>query len=406
MAVMDFRDGGHVFSRGDKRREFSYRDNGEDGDAEGAPYAAEPAEPSLSVRLGRLTHYLGALVSVALMVGLMAWGWQLVMRDVSGVPVIKAVAGAARTTPDDPGGELTGHTGFAVNNVSGGAQDVPADQVGIAPAATALDDTDVAMGELGAAAHEPLAATDQALNFDGEAQIATQDSEVAAARAASEALAEAANLEALAEAAAAEAQVAAATVTDEPAEEGAITSVVTDETGNPTQTDAIREALEQAQETAATPAVARSARPAPRPRRVASVAPPAAAPAPVQAATAEADAAPARRPEAAQAAADADAQAPAPAPAPAQTAQVSSGAPLVQIGAFDSDSIAANEWGRLSGKFGNLFSGKGQVIQRHEVNGRTFWRLRVAGFETRAAAQDFCAKLKAGGTDCIPATAQ
>ena len=78
----------------------------------------------------------------------------------------------------------------------------------------------------------------------------------------------------------------------------------------------------------------------------------------------------------------------------------------MQIGAFDSDALAAGEFGRMSGKYGDLFSGKGQVIQKHEVNGRTFWRLRVAGFDSRAEAQDFCAKLKAAGTDCIPATAQ
>ena len=184
MAVMDFRDGGHVFSRGDKRREFSYRDD--DGpDAEAARYAADPGGDGLSVRLARLTHYLGALVSVALMVGLMVWGWQLMMRDVSGIPVIKAVAGEARTTPDDPGGELTGHTGYAVNTVSGGSEADPVDQVGIAPSATPLDDSDVAMGTLGATARDPVEA-DLPVTFDSESVIATQDSE-AAARAAAEA---------------------------------------------------------------------------------------------------------------------------------------------------------------------------------------------------------------------------
>ncbi len=404
MAVMDFRDGGHVFSRGDKRREFSYRDD--DGfDVEEARYAADPGGDGLSVRIARLTHYLGALVSVALMVGLMVWGWQLVMRDVSGIPVIKAVAGEARTTPDDPGGELTGHTGFAVNTVSGGAEADLVDQVGIAPSATPLDDSDVAMGQLGATAREPAEA-DLPVAFDSEAVIALQDSEAAAAAARAAAEAEAAALlaeqqrqQALAGAAEAEEQIAAANMTDAPAAEGPVNEVVTDETGAPAQADAIREALTQAQ-AAGPSSLAVSTRPAPRPRTrtVAAAAPAAAA---VQARTAEADA-PARRPEAALAESQAEAQA----PAPSRSAQVSSGAPLVQIGAFDSDALAAGEFGRMSGKYGNLFAGKGQVIQKHEVNGRTFWRLRVAGFESRAEAQDFCAKLKAAGTDCIPATAQ
>ena len=39
-------------------------------------------------------------------------------------------------------------------------------------------------------------------------------------------------------------------------------------------------------------------------------------------------------------------------------AVVKSGAPLVQIGAFDSGAIAESEWSRVSGRYGDLFSGK------------------------------------------------
>ncbi|WP_199259085.1 SPOR domain-containing protein, partial [Paracoccus binzhouensis] len=124
----------------------------------------------------------------------------------------------------------------------------------------------------------------------------------------------------------------------------------------------------------------------PRPRRLAA--------APVVAS----DAAP--RPAAAE---TRPAEAPAPAPAPAQ---VASGASLVQIGAFDSDSLAKGEWNRVSDKFGALFSGKAMVVQEHKANGRTFWRLRAAGFASRDEARRFCAALIAEGVDCIPATAK
>ena len=53
---------------------------------------------------------------------------------------------------------------------------------------------------------------------------------------------------------------------------------------------------------------------------------------------------------------------------------------MVQVGAFDSNAIASGEWSRLSGRHGSLFSGKSPVIQEHQSNGRTFFRLRVAGF--------------------------
>ena len=82
-----------------------------------------------------------------------------------------------------------------------------------------------------------------------------------------------------------------------------------------------------------------------------------------------------------------------------------SGSMVVQIGAFDSDDLARGEWSRVSGKNANLFSGKSQIVQKTERNGRACWRLRVAGFGSRDEARDFCASLKAKGTDCIPTAA-
>ena len=75
--------------------------------------------------------------------------------------------------------------------------------------------------------------------------------------------------------------------------------------------------------------------------------------------------------------------------------------PVVQGGAFDSDSIANGEWQRLAGRNGGLFSGKSPVIQEHQSNGRTFWRLRVAGFDSLSEARQFCSALQSSGTDCL-----
>lgn len=379
MAVMDFREGGYVFSRHKVRREFSYDQGG--WDDQGQPqddrrFAADPdGADGFSARIARLTHYLGALASVGLMVGLMAWGWQLVSRDVSGVPVIKAIQGEARTTPDDPGGELTSYTGYAVNGVAEGVEPQPADQVAIAPSATDLTEEDVAMGELGATAREPVNPSETPLNFDGEPITPMSDSE-ARAVAEAEAAAEAARLAML------NSSVENAAIIDAPASEGPVNEVVTDENGAPAQTDAITAALLEAQATANPGVLTQSNRPAPRPRstRVAS------------ASTTASDARPA--PAAETRPAEASASAPAP------SASSASG-PLVQIGAFDSNAIASGEWNRLTGKFGSLFSDKGQVIQQHNSNGRTFWRLRVAGFGNISEARQFCAALKSGGTDCL-----
>jgi hypothetical protein len=375
MAVMDFREGGYVFGRHKVQREFSYDQHGWDQNGQGQEdlhYASAPAEAdSLSTRLGRLTHYFGALVSVGLMVGLLAWGWQMVSRDVSGVPVIRALDGDSRTTPENPGGELSSYTGFAVNNVAEGTEPQPVQQVAIAPAVTGLTDEDVAMGRLGAEAHEPASQSETPLTFAGEPIEPMSDSEARALADAQAAAAVEAQRLALAQS-----TVENAAIIDAPAEEGAVNDVVTDENGAPADSDAIAEALMQAQATANPGVLVASSRPAPRPRvtRVAS------------AKTVVTDARPVQAAEAA--------------PAPAPSVSSASG-PQVQIGAFDSNAIAANEWNRLEGKFGSLFSGKGQVIQQHQSNGRTFWRLRVAGFDSIGDARTFCASLKSGGTDCL-----
>lgn len=360
MAVTDFREGGFVFSRRKVQRDFSYDQADED---DRSLFAADPdGRDSLPVRLGRLTHYLGALASVGLMAGLVVWGFQLVSRDVSGVPVIRALTGDARTTPEDPGGELASYTGFAVNQVASGAPLPRTDRVAIAPDATGLTRDDVAMGQLGATAHEPLHTSDTPLDFANDPIMPLSDAEARARDEASRAL-------------------QAATISDAPAAgmdpvlEGPVNEALTDETGAPAQADAIAAALAEAQAIApAGTGLTRSSRPAPRPRSLR-----------VAAAASAATVAPT---------------------APARAASVgavtpASGAPLVQVGAFDSNAIAQNEWSRLSGKFAALFAGKSPVIQQHQANGRTFWRLRVAGFDSRADAQGFCSAMKARGTDCM-----
>ncbi len=372
MAVMDFREGGYVFSRHKVKREFSYDQGGWDQPQEDqARFAADPqGNHSLTARFARLTHYLGAVASVALMVGLMVWGWQLVSRDVSGVPVIRAITGDARTAPAEPGGELTNYTGYAVNTVAEGVDHQPTQQVAIAPAPVGLSDEDVAMGQLGATPRQPSVVSETPLSFDGEAVLPLSDSE---ARALAEAQAEAQRL------ALADSAVQEASIIDAPASEGPVNEALTDENGAPAQAAAITEALVQAQAEANPGVLTASTRPAPRPRstRVAS------------AGTTATDA----RPVAAEAR-------PAEAPAATRAPVASASGPQVQLGAFDSDAIAASEWNRLSGKH-VVFGGKQQVIQQHQSNGRTFWRLRVAGFDSLSEARQFCAALKLAGTDCL-----
>ena len=61
--------------------------------------------------LKNMTNFAGAAVSLALIAGLSVWGYKLVMRDVSGIPVVRAAEGEMRVRPADPGGQLARNTG-------------------------------------------------------------------------------------------------------------------------------------------------------------------------------------------------------------------------------------------------------------------------------------------------------
>jgi hypothetical protein len=117
-----------------------------------------------------------------LVAGLAVWGYRLAVRDVTGIPVIRALDGPARVAPDDPGGELARHQGLSVNDVTADGAAAPApDSLVLAPRPQGLSEDDLAMsalaegaGAAGAAlsiepaetATEPL--TGQPLGPDGE----------------------------------------------------------------------------------------------------------------------------------------------------------------------------------------------------------------------------------------------
>ncbi|MEO1238646.1 MAG: SPOR domain-containing protein [Pseudomonadota bacterium] len=100
----------------------------------------------------RLTDWLnwaGAGLSVALIAGLGLWGWQLMQRDVSGVPVVRALEGPMRIAPEDPGGARPEHQGLAVNAIAAeGTAEPPVETIVLAPAPVTLTEEDLPAGAL------------------------------------------------------------------------------------------------------------------------------------------------------------------------------------------------------------------------------------------------------------------
>lgn len=105
----------------------------------GTPTAAQSFD-----KARRLVNLAGAVCSVALIAGLGIWGYQLAVRDVTGVPVMRAMAGSMRVAPADPGGDQASNQGLSVNAVAATGTSAPvAEQLTLAPRAVELmpDDT-------------------------------------------------------------------------------------------------------------------------------------------------------------------------------------------------------------------------------------------------------------------------
>jgi len=100
----------------------------------------------------------GVALSVGLLLGTVLWGYRVITRDVSGVPVVRALAGPSRVAPENPEGEIVENQGLSVNQVQaeGSAGEI-AERIRLAPDPGDLRSSDLAPAAIAAADVEPVA---------------------------------------------------------------------------------------------------------------------------------------------------------------------------------------------------------------------------------------------------------
>lgn len=356
--------------------DYGYADRAAQATAEAyaAEITGETTDAALAVgRFGKLVNGAAALVSLALILGLGVWGYKLLVRDISGVPVIVALEGPARSTPDNPGGEFAAHQGLAVNDIPGeGEAAPPPDRLVLAPASTDLTAEDAPAGALGTdlvmASAAPAAPAAPAATIEDipEDALAT-DVAVAAALM--------------------EAEVSAA-----PADPAAAALALAESiaAGVAPLSGAATEGAEAAQSAglhpdtipASVPGLKTSPRPLARPENLA--------------AAIDASQIGSIQTVAAQ-------SAPLASGIEIDPASLEKGTRLAQLGAYESPEVARAEWDRIAVKFEDVMVGKKRVIEKAKSGGRTFYRLRVYGFEDLSDTRRFCAPLVAQKAQCIPA---
>ncbi|WP_170572172.1 SPOR domain-containing protein [Ruegeria atlantica] len=320
----------------------------------------EYEEAPRAAGLGRIVNALGAVASLALVAGIGVWGYKLVMRDVSGVPVVRAIEGPMRIQPENPGGTPADHQGLAVNAVAAvGTAAPPADRLILAPRPVSLTDEDTPVDGL---KPTPAVHVVQEEISDQEAAQLRQNTVDAL-------VAELAGEDAKAE---------------EPAEEGVQLAALALPEDEPAIDPADLAAQLPDPELAALPGVRRSLRPITRPARSTSsgISPNSSTEDAINAAV--------------KAAVGLD----------IDPNTLSKGTRMAQLGAYESSDIARAEWDRLNGRFSEYMNGKQRVIEKTSRGGRTFYRLRVLGFDDLSDSRQFCAALEGQGADCIPVAAR
>ncbi|MEM9576178.1 MAG: SPOR domain-containing protein [Pseudomonadota bacterium] len=312
------------------------------------------AEPSTS--LTTWTNIAGAAVSLALIAGVGVWGYKLMVRDVSGIPIVRAATTEMRVRPEDPGGQLARHQGLAVNEIAArGTASGPVQQVVLAPPAVALAQEDQPVIAAPVVQPEPLAPAASAFAGVPRSADAAPDRPTLSTR----------------------------------LQQGAIDEVVADLMG---------ESLQEAggPKTVQSRSLAASDLPTPQPAVVRDQTLALEVPGVRQSVR------PRLRP-----AGSAASLRQAAFTAPEETREINpdaipSGTRLAQLGAFDSAEVARTEWDRMQRSFGAILDGKSRVVQQAQSGGRTFYRLRAMGFVDLSDTRRFCSAVKAEGVDCIP----
>lgn len=73
----------------------------------------------------------------------------------------------------------------------------------------------------------------------------------------------------------------------------------------------------------------------------------------------------------------------------------------VQLTSTGSESAAKKEWENLSKKYPSILSKQSHTINRTEVNGKTYYRLRVSNLSSSTQAAEICNKLKTYKVSCF-----
>lgn len=278
-------------------------------------------------------YWVGAALSLSLLTGAIGWSYQLIVRDISQIPIVRAQLGPLRVAPDDPGGLTAANQGLSVTQLAVNERPLLSDEIFLAPAAEVLSEENVVLQ----ISEENSSITNKE-KFD-TLEVSTENSLDLKILPEQNATGLASNNEAVLSTAAFSPKkleienavsLALALTNEENSSFNSLRPKIRPVVLNQIQTDNIAQSV--ANELVVTLPV---------------------------------------------------------------------GSAVVQLGAFESKSLAQIEWQRLEALLGSVLTSKNMVIQKAESGGKVFYRLRAFGFDDLSDARQFCSAVN-DKVACIP----
>ena len=295
--------------------------------------AREGEEKQYNFNFNVVFYWVGAALSLSLLTGAIGWSYQLIVRDINQIPIVRAQLGPLRVAPDDPGGLTAANQGLSVTQLAVNERPLLSDEIFLAPAAEVLSEENVALQ-----IYEENSSITNKEKFD-TLEVSTENSLDLKILPEQNATGLASNNEAVLSTAAfspkkleiENAVSLALSLTNEvDSSFNSLRPKIRPVVLNQIQTDNIAQSV--ANELVMTLPV---------------------------------------------------------------------GSAVVQLGAFESKSLAQIEWQRLEALLGSVLTSKNMTVQKAESGGRVFYRLRAFGFDDLSDARQFCSAVN-DKVACIP----
>lgn len=300
---------------------------------EGSDAALAGEVKQVNFKINMIFYWTGAALSLFLLAGAIGWSYQLIVRDVNQIPIVRAQLGPLRVAPDNPGGLTAANQGLSVTQLAVNEKPLLSNEIYLAPAAEILNEENLALkvkeeyesNKVDGAFEIKEVNAENSMNLEAlpdqkEVDIRSNDVGVLSKAAFSQKKIEIENAVSL-----------ALSITNEPDKSLSwlrpkIRPVGFYRNGNITEDQIV------------------SNEPMPK---------------------------------------------------------LPIGSAVVQLGAFDSKSLAESEWQRFEKILGSILIPKKMVVQKAESGGKIFYRLRASGFSDISDARQFCTAIS-DKVACIP----